>query len=296
MTRKLGLLFDTHVTDGRRSEDGVSQTKTAIDQLNSVGVDHTLHGGDLRPLGSVSSSSSVDWHNWDGGDNPFYESDFGVIKDLMENRLNSDYYVIRGNHDRPEQLFREYFPSGQYSPSDDNGRTDSYWGVETVNGVRYVYLDSNIGAGEHVLNQTENFVSSQQLSMLDRLADADSSIPTFVFIHCPIETHSGLSYDWNTQKAMMYELVLNRASVRSRLERMNTKIVHYGHVWEDGGRDATKKNGIVYSIGRHLVHNSDSSYAGDVRWLEVDESAGSADLKYYDVGADSQGTLTSVTF
>lgn len=288
-TYTIGLIYDTHVTDNRKTYDGVPTTEAAIDKLNSVGVDWTVHGGDLRPLASTSATA-MDWGGWDGADNPYYESDFAVIKDLMENRLNSDYYVVRGNHDRPVTVCQDYFPSEEYSPSDDHGNTETYWGVEDEADARFVYLDSCPLPGYHVADQGQNFVSSPQLSMVERLMDADPSKPTFVFVHAPLKSVEG-----SGGKVDTYDTCLNYPSVREALERGTVPIVHSGHLYTQR-RDEITVNGIQYTYAEHLVDSTDSTAEGDVRWLEVDTTANTAQVNYYNIETATEGSFTQVSW
>lgn len=293
MTQTIGLLYDTHITDGgRKGYDGVPTVKTAIDKLNQKKVDWTVHGGDIRPLSPLTSPNDVDWGGWDGDDNPFYQNDFAKAKPLFEDRLNSDYYVIRGNHDRPEHVLKEYFPPEEYSPSDDLGREGAYWGVEERNGIRHVYLDSCGTQGGHVLQQHSLWVSSPQLSMLDRLAEEDPNIPTFVYIHAALDNTGSDSLYYGTEKAGIYEQILNQQSVRARLKAINTQLVNFGHVYQNTERaTATRDGDITYAIAKHLVITGQQDNPGDVRWLEIDESAQTWTLYYYDLDAGTEGTM-----
>lgn len=297
----IGLLYDTHIDDqGRKAYDGKATTEAAIDKLNAEGMDWTVHGGDIRTL-ATKTLSDIDWGGWEGkSDNEFYKSDFSWMKDCLDNRLNGPYYILRGNHDRPVSVLRDVFPSADYSVPDDNGRTDTYWGVEEKDGVRYVYLDTNPSPGYHVDTQTQAYLSSPQLSMLDRLMDQDSSMPTFVFIHANAVKHTelgGLSEgDWTTGANGSYYMTANHLAIQRRLERGSTVLVNSGHKFEDIGRGSRTKNGVTYVLSRHLVHPRDPNYDGDVRWLVVDTTAGTATVHYYDVGADSEGTITSISW
>ena len=294
----IGLLYDTHVTYGtRKAGDGQAQMDAAIDKINEQAPDWTVHGGDIRPLSPMTSPNEVDWGGWDGDDdNVFYHKDFNEAKTRLENRLNSEYRVCRGNHDRPYHVLQDYFPSDRHSPnaeSAEDGDPAGYYGSEIVNGVRYVYLDSNGTMGYSAQDQIEAWVSANQLSMLDRLADDDSNIPTFVFLHNPLVQH-GNDYNYKSGKAYNYELIYNRTSVRSRLEKMNTQLVHSGHVFSQQDADSTTVNGIEYTIGDHLYRYG--STPGDVRWLTVDESAKSATLSYYDFETGTKSDLTTVSW
>jgi hypothetical protein len=309
-TRTLGLLYDTHVYSGSRRSDNAEQyTKTAIDKLNSVGVDFTVHGGDLRPFGSVTSPDKVDWGGWDGSDNPYYEADFGVIKDLLETRLNSDYYLVRGNHDRPLPIVKEYFPPEQYSPSDDLGNTEHYFGVEETGGARYIYLDSNPTEGYHAEEQNQQFVSAPQISMISRLMNADPDIPTFVFSHAMLVPHGEVSGSitnttFNTGREASYFQTRNSLSVRAALEEGNgaTKMVNTGHynrhVGQNSGRGSRNLQ-LVSGSGTSIEYVTAGHLApagGDVRWLTVDTTNNTAEVNYYHVGSDTQGTITSISW
>ena len=143
-------------------------------------------------------------------------------------------------------------------------------------------------------DQLEAWITANQLSMLDRLADDDPDIPTFVFLHNPFVMHEN-GYNFASEKANIYELIYNRSAVRARLERMNTQLVHSGHVYQQQDVNSTTMNGIEYTIGDHFYRYGDTNL-GDVRWLNVDESAQSATLSYYDFGAGAQSDLTTVTW
>lgn len=66
-----------------------------------------------------------------------------------------------------------------------------------------------------------------------------------------------------------------------------------GHYWPDNAHNVREVDGIKYAIARHLVHNRDPEYGGDIRWLNVDADDGTAEIRYYDVGDDEEGTLAT---
>lgn len=282
MTR-IGLLYDPHIIadPDRRPHDGVDVVKRAMTKLAEVNVDWTVIGGDLRSLVS-RDPTKVDWGRWDGNpDDYYYRSDFERAKALFDEYLG-EYYVIRGNNDRPLGVFREVFPADEYP---------QYFHM-TRDGARYVFLDSNPSQGYHHLQDTQNFVSSPQLSMLERLMDDDPTVPTFVFVHAPVAKHTEITEDWETAMGPGYRLTLNHLSVQRVLERGNTVFVNSGHYYPDNGRGAKTVQGVEYVLARHLVHSPDPAYAGDVRWLDVDTEENTASVHYYDVGADEDGVIT----
>lgn len=291
MVRTIGVLCDAHVSAGdRRVSDGVAVTSAAIEKLNDVGVDWTLLGGDLR----TPAQPDEDWGGWDGDpENAYYRADFERAKALFDDELESDYFVIRGNCDRPLPLYREYFPADEYP----------LWFWFEDDGARYVFLDSNPHEGYHALTDTQNFVTAPQLSMLERLMDADDEIPTFVFCHTPLAKHTEIHDEWATTvrgdiatSAASYFWTGNYPSVQRVLERGNTVMVNSGHLYIDYGRGSRVVDGVEYVIARHLVHPNDPDYAGDVRWLTVDAAERRASVHYYDVGADTEGKITTATW
>lgn len=286
MGSTIGLLYDMHVVAGDRDEyDGVPTVERAIDKLNDVGIDWTVVGGDIRHLLAPANEHNdgiTDWGNWHGDpDNYYYRDDFERAKVLLDDRLDCEYVVARGNNDRPVDVYREFFPAEEFP----------LWGWFEDDGVRYVVLDSNPHQAHHSLTETQNFVSAPQLSMLERLVDRDPSIPTFVFVHAPLAKHTELTDNWETGHNAAYFLTLNHRSVQAILERGNTVLVNSGHYHPDDGRGCRFVNGVGYVVARHLVHNLDPGYGGDVRWMDVDPEARSATVDYYDLGADEEGTI-----
>lgn len=287
MTHTIGMIYDPHLVEGNRDGyDGVPTVETAIDKLNDVDVDWTVIGGDLRHLLAASSEYNfdrTDWGGWHGEeDNYFYRRDFALAKSTFDDRLDGEYFVARGNNDRPLGVYREYFPEAEFP--------QWCWFVE--DGARYVILDTNPHQGYHSLRDQQNFVSAPQISMLERLMDEDSEIPTFVFLHAPVAKHDGID-SWDTGRNAAYYLTLNYPTVQRVLSRGNTVFVNSGHYWPDNGRNVREVDGVKYVIARHLVHNRDPDYGGDIRWMDVDADQGVAEIKYYDVGGDEEGTLAT---
>jgi hypothetical protein len=289
--RTIGLIFDPHIAaDPERhiadgAHDGTAVVEAAIDKLHEVGVDWTLIGGDLRHLISPIHGKT-DWGGWHGEtDNKYYHEDWRLAKELFDERLD-EYYTIRGNLDRPLSLYQEYFPAEEYPLY--------YWFED--DGARYVFLDTNPHEGYHTLTEAQNFVSAPQVSMLKRLMDDDPEIPTFVFAHAPLAKHRGLKHDWETRHSGVYHYVLNYQTVQHVLERGNTVFVNGGHVKADLGRDSETVNGVVYVLARHLLHQREPDYGGDVRWMTVDAGEGYAAVHYYDVGSDETGRITETTW
>lgn len=291
MVHTVGMIFDPHIVHGgRRDHDGVAVARRGIEKLNEVGVDWTLLGGDLRSFVAPAEADRdgiVDWGGWDGDpENKYYRKDYPKAKALFDDELESEYQVIRGNNDRPVDVFREHFPADEHPP----------WFHVTEDEVRYVFLDSNPDPGYHLFEERQNFVSAPQLSMLDRLMDEDPEIPTFVFCHAPLAKHPEFGPDWDVGKESAYYVTTNLPSVQSRLERGNTVIVNTGHYFRGEGRGAVTVNGIEYVNARHLVQGSDPDYGGDVRWMRVDPAAQEATVRYYDVGASETGELVTATW
>lgn len=284
MSRTIGLLYDPHMGTGRYPHEETDVVARAVDKLNDVGVDWTVVGGDLRLLSPWEDET--DWGGWDGDpDDAFYRSELEKAKRLLDNSLESEYYLIRGNNDRPIDVFREVFPEDEYPLW--------YWFED--DGARYVFLDSNPHEGYHVLTEIQNFVSAPQISMLERLMDDDPEVPTFVFVHAPLAKHTEIDDDWETRENP-YFVTLNYPVVQSVLERGNTVLVNSGHYWYDHGRGSKVVEGVEYVLARHLVHLDEEGYAGDIRWMEVDTTNRTAEVFYYDVGTDEEGTITAVTW
>jgi len=287
--RKIGLIFDPHIVSGsdRHVSEGVAVVSEAIDKLNDVGVDWNVIGGDIRHIISPLNGKT-DWGGWHGNpDNYYYRDDFRKAKELFDTELEADYYPIRGNNDRPISVYREFFPEEDYP----------LWFWFEDDGARYVFLDSNPHEGYHTLTEAQNFVSAPQISMLERLMDDDPDIPTFVFIHAPLAEHPEIHEDWNSPTDYAgpgYFLTLNNLTVQRILERGNTVLVNSGHYWYGHGRGSQGINGVEYVLARHLVHNDEPDYGGDMRWMIVDTDEQTATVKYYDVGAQSEGTITEV--
>ncbi|AHG00914.1 hypothetical protein HALLA_12080 [Halostagnicola larsenii XH-48] len=283
---KIGLLADTHIADSRRTENGVSKSNDAVSRLNSENVDWNVHLGDIRPLGPTTSD--INWGNW-ATDNKYYKSDFEVAQNQVLSNLNGDLRIIaRGNHDRPLDIYREYFPRDEYPR----------YGSFEEDGVRHVWLDTHPYQGHHELHQVGAMVSPDQISFLHRLMDDDPDIPTFVYAHAPLAAfdYGDLSAeDWYTDYRE-YFYCSNAPHVQNVLERGNVVMVNNGHLFNDEGRGSTTVNGVEYVLSRHLVHNSDTNYTGDVRWLDIDTTNNEATCYYYDVGADSSGTITTATW
>jgi hypothetical protein len=291
MTRTIGFLCDPHIVGGdRRDHDGVAQARGAIEKLNEVGVDWTLLGGDLRSFTvptAEESSPYTGWGTWnDDADNYHFREDYAKAKRLFDEELDSEYFVIRGNNDRPLAVFREFFPEDEFPLW--------YWFVD--GGVRYVFLDSNPSEGYHILDERQNFVSAPQLSMLERLMDDDPEIPTFVFCHTPLAKHTEIRDDWETGRMGAQFITLNYLSVQRVLERGNTVMVNTGHYYGGEGRGHKCVEGIEYVNARHLTHSHDAEYAGDVRWITVDEDEQTATVHFYDVGADEEGTIVTTSW
>lgn len=281
----IGLLYDLHVGIGRYEHEDESVQRSAIDKLNEVGVDWTLAGGDLRLLSPWEDET--EWGTWHGNpDDAFYHSEFERAKELLDDRLNSEYYVIRGNNERPTSAYRKHFPESEFPP----------WFWFEDDGARYVFLDTNPLDGYHPLGEIQNFVTSPQLSMLERLMDEDPEVPTFVFAHAPLCKHTELDDNWEV-RSKPYFFALNYQAVQSILERGNTVFVNSGHYYYDHGRGSKEVNGVEYILARHLSHMSEESdYGGDVRWLTVDPAERRASIHYYDVGSDEEGLLTETTW
>lgn len=283
--RTIGLLYDLHVGVGRYEHEDISVQQAAIDKLNEVGVDWTVVGGDLRLLSPWEEQTQ--WGEWHGDpEDAFYHSEFERAKELLDDRLESDYYVIRGNNERPMSAYRKHFPEEEFPR----------WFHFEDSGVRYVFLDSNPHQGYHPLMEIQNFITSPQISMLMRLMDEDQSIPTFVFCHAPLCKHTELDENWET-RSKPYFFVLNYLSVQKILERGNTIFVNSGHYYYDHGRGSKQVNGVEYVLTRHLSHmSSESDYGGDVRWMTVDIEQRCAAVHYCNIGSDTQGVLTETSW
>lgn len=287
MARTIGLLYDPHVISGdRRANDGVATTRAAMEKLREVGVDWTVIGGDLVNL-TTPMAGNVEWGEWHGDpDNYYYRDDFRRAKELFDDGLDGEYHVVRGNVDRPLSVYREFFPAEEFP--------QWQWFVE--DGARYVFLDSSPHEGYHHLTECQNFVSSPQLAMLERLMDRDPEIPTFVFVHAPLAEHTELHDDWNTGVEAGYYLTRNYLSVQRVLERGNTVFVNSGHYYSASDRGSVVVDGVEYVIARHLTKNPYPEWRGDVRWMTVDADEGSAAVHYYDLDADEEGTITETTW
>lgn len=285
--RTIGLLYDLHVGIGRyeHEDEDLDVQRAAIEKLNEVGVDWTVVGGDLRLLSPWEDETQ--WGEWHGdSDDAFYHSEFARTKELLDDDLDGEYYVIRGNNERPLSAYRKHFPAEEFPR----------WFHFEDDGARYVFLDTNPHAGYHPLTEIQNFVTSPQLSMLERLMDDDPEVPTFVFAHAPLCKHTELDDDWET-RSKPYFFVLNYPTVQRILERGNTVLVNSGHYYYDHGRGSRTIEGVEYVLARHLSHMSeDPDYGGDVRWMNVDAADGSAEVRYYDVGSDTEGVLTATTW
>jgi calcineurin-like phosphoesterase family protein len=283
--RTIGLLYDLHVGSGRYEHEDNAVQHRAIDKLNEVGVDWTVVGGDLRLLSPWEEQTQ--WGEWHGNpDDTFYHSEFDRAKALLDERLDGEYYVIRGNNERPLAAYRRHFPADEFP----------LWFTVTDDDARYVFLDSNPHEGYHPLTEIQNFITSPQLSMLERLMDEDREIPTFVFCHAPLCKHTELDENWETN-SKPYFFVLNYPTVQRVLERGNTVFVNSGHYYYDHGRGSKVINGVEYVLTRHLSHMSEESdYGGDIRWMTVDTTERKAEIYYYDVGTDSEGVLTRTTW
>lgn len=283
--RTIGLLYDLHVGIGRYEHEDEHVQRAAIDKLNDVGVDWTLAGGDLRLLSPWEEQT--EWGEWHGdSDDAFYHSEFGRAKELLDERLESEYYVIRGNNERPMSAYRKHFPAEEFP----------LWFHFEEDGARYVFLDSNPHEGYHPLTEIQNFITAPQISMLERLMDEDPDIPTFVFTHAPLCKHTELDENWEI-RSKPYFFVLNYQTVQRVLARGNTVFVNSGHYYYDHGRGSKVENGVEFVLARHLSHmSSESDYGGDVRWMNVDTDTNYAEVRYYDVGADEEGVLTETTW
>ncbi len=287
--RRIGLLYDIHIVSELRSgyrQDGVEITETAIDKLNERDVDWTVVGGDLRTYITPTADSAETLATWEGDENNVhYRQDFVRAKELLDERLQEDYYIIRGNNDRPIDIYREVFPAKNYP----------LWFWFEDAGARFVFLDSNPHQGYHHLTETQNFVSAPQLSMLDRLMDRDPDIPTFVFIHAPLAKHPEVTEDWESGYRGSYYITANYPAVQRVLERGNTILVNSGHFFPDEGRGSNTVRGVTYALGRHLVRSGDPDErnAGDVRWMDVDTETRRAVVRYYDIGEDEEGVLAT---
>lgn len=125
---------------------------------------------------------------------------------------------------------------------------------------------------------------------------ADSGIPeipTFVFCHTSLTKHRGISDGWDVGKGSAYGVPLNYPSVQHVLERGNTVIVNTGHYYGGEGCSLNPVEGIEYATGRHFVHGAEPEYGGDVRLFFVDSEARTAEVRYYDVDDDEEGTLVT---
>jgi hypothetical protein len=281
----IGLLYDLHVGSGRYEYEDSSVQQTAIDKLNEVGVDWTVVGGDLRLLSPWEEQTQ--WGEWHGDpEDAFYHREFERARELLDERLERDYYVIRGNNERPMSAYRKHFPEEEFP----------LWFHFEDDGVRYVFLDSNPHQGYHPLTEIQNFITSPQISMLMRLMDEDPTIPTFVFCHAPLCKHTELDENWET-RSKPYFFVLNYQTVQRAFERGNTVFVNSGHYYYDHGRGSKQINGVEYVLARHLSHmSSEPDYGGDVRWMTVDTERKHAAVHYYDIGSDTQGVLTETNW
>lgn len=267
--RTIGLLYDLHIGVGRYEHGDESVQRAAIDKLNEVGVDWTLAGGDLRLLSPWEAET--EWSEWHGDpDDAFYHSEFERARELLDDRLDSEYYVIQGNNERPMSAYRKHFTAEEFPP----------WFYFEDDGARYVFLDSNPHDGYHPLCEIQNFVTTPQISMLERLIDEDPDVPTFVFCHASLCKHTELDDNWETD-AKPYFFVLNCQTVQSILERGNTVLVNSRHYYySDHGRGSRVINGVGYVLARHLSHMSEESdYGGDVRWMNVDTETDRAEVR-----------------
>lgn len=291
MRRTIGLIFDPHIVAGdRRANDGVELSERAIDKLNAVGVDWTLLGGDLRSFTApipLDTAPYAGWGDWLGDpDNYYFRNDYELVRELYDRRLDSEYFVIRGNNDRPLPVFREFFPASTYPLW--------YWFED--GGARYVFLDSNPQDGYHILDERANFVTAPQLSMLERLMDDDPEIPTFVFCHAPLAKHPEIRADWETGRMGAQFITLNHLSVQRILERGNTVAVNTGHFYDGVGRGSQLIEGVNYVNARHLSQGGSPDYAGDIRWMTVDTDEREAVVSYYDLGAEEEGTVLETSW
>jgi hypothetical protein len=73
-------------------------------------------------------------------------------------------------------------------------------------------------------------------------------------------------------------------------------MVNSGHLYIDYGRGSRTIKGVEYVIARHLVPPNNPEYGGDVKCLEVDTDNRTAMVNYYDVGSDTEGTITTASW
>jgi len=126
--------------------------------------------------------------------------------------------------------------------------------------------------------------------------DEDPDVRTFVFCHAPLAGHDEAVDDWTTGRTSAQSVTLNHPSVRRIPERGTSVVivVDTGHRYGVEERRSKRVSGIEYVTARHPVRGHDPDYAGDARWLRVDEASRTAEVRYYGVGAD-EGSIVTAT-
>lgn len=117
-----------------------ARTPTYLGRHSEWTVKRSILGlAGFRPTSS-HSPGRTDWGGWHGDpDNKYYRKDFRRTKALLDDELDGEYHLIRGNHDRPLSVWQEFFPPNEYPP----------WFHFREDGARYVFLDSNPHQGYH---------------------------------------------------------------------------------------------------------------------------------------------------
>lgn len=259
------VISDTHVRLPGNPDEVTYKSQANLDNLE--GVVSTLNRdypeavcvvvtGDL--VGCLFSDDPTDYLT--GQANPAE-----VFKHHMD-QLSMPYYPVLGNHDY-QKGYDPVLEEGIMT--DDLSRIEAVWNkvlgmdpyyADVVNGVRFVFLNSNRGPARHAVcetNETEAFCTGsfddEQLAWLEeQLAQPERCI---LFSHHPPFTDDPTAL-WSLLPSFLVEKTDRFYEiVKTHRQRIDGMFVGHGHLWV---KDTLFGNILVFETSATGDHNGDA--------------------------------------
>lgn len=239
---RLALISDVHLTEDNR-EEALENLEETVQQIERKDPQLTVVLGDMIG-GKVTTGKEVE------------EEDEGLkeveaVKKRIE-AINSETVYLLGNHeqDLDKEEFSEAFEQKTY-------------GVKTVGGENFVYLDSS--APE--LSGSRGQISREQLDFLDqKLEELDD---TFLIIHHPIHFRD-LAHSYYWDKYPERAICGNKKEINNVIEEHeNVKAVFNSHIHD---LDLTEYKGLKHFTNPPFISESrEEGFDKAYTIIDVDE-------------------------
>jgi len=237
------VLPDTQKYSENYPEIFSAQTQWIVDNEENLNIKFVIHEGDI-----VDDSDKVEQWN--------------VANESLSilDKNNIPYSVIRGNHDKGNELYKEYFPASRFSDKD-------WWGGEyknntnnyqllTINKQDFLFISLDVCPSEEEINWADEILTmhSEKKAILTTHAYLDNSTERNVHV-C-----GSTKYIWSLIR-----------------EHENLQIVLCGHVHAETRR--TDQNEAGKQVYQLLADYQDEENGGN-GWLRIIEFSPSENKIY----------------